>query len=94
MQEVASATVRNSRKAHLPEASRCTPMTIGLMPGPTWAEVRGARLGQCAVLSEWLLTDYRFSFAHSLCGEEAVDCGDSEALSAMGGGGAAGAATA
>ena len=49
MQEVASATVRNSRKAHLPEASRCTPMTIGLMPGPTWAEVRGARLGQCAV---------------------------------------------
>jgi hypothetical protein len=76
-----------------PHLTATVAQTSASIAGPwLWRWTRVAeqlgRLGQCAVLSEWLLTDYRFSFAHSLCGEEAVDCGDSEALSAMGGGGA------
>lgn len=41
------------------------------------------RLGQCAVLSLWLLVDFRSSFAFSLCGEDAVDCGNAGELLAM-----------
>ena len=43
------------------------------------------RLGQCAVLSSWLLTDFKFAFATSLCGEDPIDCGDDDELSSLGG---------